>query len=66
MSAASLLKVYDGQDPELAFGTAGGAQNLTAVLTAGASAGAIAITDAGDYTGNTAADLTIGSGAGHD
>jgi hypothetical protein len=67
MSAASLLKVYDGQDPELAFTTAGpgAVPNLTAVLTAGAAAGAVAITDAGNYLGNTAADLEIESGAGH-
>jgi hypothetical protein len=67
MSAASLLKVYDGQDPELAFTTAGpgATPDLAQVLAAGASANAVAITDAGNITGNTAADLTIGSGAGH-
>jgi hypothetical protein len=67
MSAASLLKVYDGEDPELAFQTAAppGTPDLAEVLAAGASANAVPITDAGDITGNTAADLTIGSGAGH-
>jgi hypothetical protein len=67
MSAASLLKVYDGQDPELAFTTAGpgATPDLAQVLAAGASANAVPITDAGDITGNTAANLTIGSGAGH-
>jgi len=41
MSAASLLKVYDGQDPELAFATAGpgGVSTLAEVLGAGNSAG---------------------------
>lgn len=68
MSAASLLKVYDGQDPELAFTTAGpgATPDLAQVLGAGASAGAIAITDAGNITGDTAAlwELTSGAGQG--
>jgi len=66
MSAASLLKVYDGQDPELAFLSAGPGvtPDLTEVLTAGANAGAIAITNAGNITGNTSATLAISSGAG--
>jgi hypothetical protein len=55
MSAASLLKVYDGQDPELAFTTAGPGvtPDLTEVLTAGAAAGNIAITGLGDLTFGT-------------
>lgn len=67
MSAASLLKVYDGQDPELAFTTAGpgATPDLAQVLAAGASANAVAITDAGNITGNAAADLEVSSGAGH-
>lgn len=74
MSAASLLKVYDGQDPELAFTTAGpgATPDLTEVLTAGAAAGNIAITGLGDLTfgtgdsitGPSTALLQINSGAG--
>jgi hypothetical protein len=74
MSAASLLKVYDGQDPELAFTTAGpgATPNLAAVLGAGAAAGNIAMTALGDLTfgtgdaitGPTTALLTLAGGAG--
>lgn len=74
MSAASLLKVYDGADPELAFTTAGpgATPDLTEVLTAGAAAGNIAITGLGDLTfgtgdaitGPSTALLTVAGGAG--
>lgn len=73
MSAASLLKVYDGQDPELAFGTApGSVPNLAAVLGSGAAAGNIAMTALGDLTfgtgdtitGPASARLDITSGVG--
>lgn len=65
MSAASLLKVYDGQDPELAFQTAGpgGNQDLAQVLAVGASANDLAITDILSLTGG-AGTLLVDSGVG--
>ena len=72
MSAASLLKVYDGQDPELAFGTApGSVPTLAAVLGSGSAGANIAITALGDLTfgtgdaitGPTTALLTLAGGA---
>lgn len=60
MSAASLLKVYDGLDPELAFQTAGpgGNQDLAQVLAVGASANNVAMTDLGDLTFGTGSIIT--------
>ena len=64
MSAASLLKVYDGQDPELAFPTAaGGVPTLAQVLGAGAAAGNIAMTALGDLTFGTGDTITGPAGA---
>ena len=66
MSAASLLKVYDGLDPELAFPTAGpgAVPTLAEVLASGASGNGVAITDAGDITGVATSRFDITSGAG--
>lgn len=66
MSAASLLKVYDGLDPELAFLSAGpgGNQDLAQVLAVGASAADLAITDILSLSGGVTAPLAINSGAG--
>jgi hypothetical protein len=67
MSAASLLKVYDGIDTELAFqpiGPPGATPDLAQVLAAGASANDLAITDLLSITGGATAALAIGSGAG--
>jgi hypothetical protein len=66
MSAASLLKVYDGVDTELAFTIAGpgATPDLAQVLAAGASANDLAITDLLSLTGGTSAPLAIDSGVG--
>jgi len=72
MSAASLLKVYDGQDPEIAFLTAGGVPNLAQVLGQGAAGNNIAMTALGDLTFGTGDTITgpagvlfqVNSGAG--
>ncbi len=67
MSAASLLKVYDGIDTELAFlsaGPPGATPDLAQVLAAGASANDLAITDLLSITGGTSAPLAIDSGVG--
>ena len=71
MSAASLLKVYDGQDPELAFLSAGNAVTLAAVLTEGNSAGTSdidmngkSLLDLLDITGTNSTRLDITSGTG--
>ena len=60
MSAASLLKVYDGEDPELAFATAGpgGVSTLAEVLAAGASANNVAMIALGDLTFGTGTSIT--------
>lgn len=66
MSAQSLLKGYDGELPTLAFsvGGPGTAPNLAEVLTEGASANNLAITDLASLTGSTTGLLTVAGGAG--
>ena len=67
MSAQSLLKVYDGELPTLAFSTGGPgtAPNLQEVLAEGNSANDLAINDLAALNGSTAGDLEVSSGAGH-
>lgn len=66
MSASSLVKVYDGLEPELVFATAGPGvtPTLAQVLAEGASANDLAITDIASLAGSTTGLFTISGGAG--
>lgn len=64
MSAASLLKVYDGLDPELAFQTAapGTAENIAQVLANAPAgvAGGLPLTDVGAFSCDSITSVNAG------